>query len=149
MLSLNQFHNLTVNLILRIRRACQGCVTAKILICHGFHSHHIKVITHTIAGDHGPGNLGCLFNVIGCTGRYLTKYHFLRSTATGKCCNLILQFLLCQKIFVSLLYLHGITKRAGSSWNDRNLLNRCRMCLHCCYKSVSNLMICNYLFLLI
>ena len=141
MFSLNEFHNLTVNFFLCIRRACKGCIASEILVCHCFHCHHIKIITHAITGDHGTCNLGCLFDIVGSTCCHFTKNNFFCGTSTGESRNLIFQFFLREKIFVSLLYLHGVAKCTGSSRDDRDLLNRCGMCLHGCHKSMSDLMV--------
>ena len=77
-------YNLPVNLCLGLRRAGQGGVAAQVLIVQRLQSHHIKALAHAIAGNHGPGQLGGLLNVVGGAGGAGAKDHFLSSPAAGK-----------------------------------------------------------------
>ena len=63
---------------LGLGRAAQRGVAAQVLVLYGFHGNHAKILVHTIAGDHSPGQLGSLLNVVGGTGGDGVKYNLLR-----------------------------------------------------------------------
>ena len=125
----DRFYYLAVNVFLSICRAGQRSIASQILVCHGFHCHHVKFGTHAVAGNHGSCKLGCLLNIVGSTCGYFPEFHFFRCTSTGKSSNLIFNFLFGHQILITGFQLHGITKGSGGSWNNGNLLYRCRICL--------------------
>ena len=57
--------------------------------------------------------------------------------------NLILQFFLSHQEMLLLIYLHGISQCTGGTWNDRDLMDRCRICLLGSNQCMTNLMIGN------
>ena len=149
MLPSYKLHNLLIQKCLRLKRTGKTCISAKILIAHILHGNHIKIIAHTISADHRSGNLGRLLNIIGSTSGNGMENQFFRCTATCKGSDLILQFLLGHQEMFLLIYLHGITQCTRSTWNDRNLMNRCRIRLLGSNQRMPNLMIGNDQFLLV
>ena len=67
-LLLHQCHHLLVDLRLGLGGAGQRRVAAQVLVLHRLHGHHVEVPAHAVAGDHGAGQLGGLFNIVGSAG---------------------------------------------------------------------------------
>ena len=149
MLPSYKLHNLLIQKRLRLKGTGETCVSAKILIAHIFHGNHVKIITHTIPADHRSGNLGRLLNIIGGTGSNRMEDQLFRCTAACKCSDLILQFFLTHQEMFLFIHLHGISQCTGGTWNDRDLMDRCRICLLGSNQCMTNLMIGNDQFFLI
>ena len=149
MFHLDKFHNFLVQKCLCLERTAQAGISAQILVCHVLHGNHVKVFTHTISGDHRSCKLGRLFNIVGGSGCDGMEDQFLCSTSACKSCDLVLQFLFCHQVMISVIYLHSVTKRTGCTRNDRNLVNRCRLGLLCGNQCMSDLMVGNDQFFLI
>ena len=143
MLLFHQFNDLVVNFSLSFSRTCQRGVTAKILVGDCFKGNHVEVLIHTVAGDHGTGKAGCLFDIIGspcCDG---AEDNFFSGTTTCKCSNLILNFFFAHQIVIAFIHLHGVTKGTGCSRNNRDLLDRRRIVLFCSHKRMSDFVVGN------
>ena len=84
MFSANQIYYLFINQGLGLKGTGQRAVSAQILVAHLFHGHHIKIITHTVAGDHTSGQLGCLLDIIGGSCCDAVEDQLLGCTAAGK-----------------------------------------------------------------
>ncbi|CAN4049147.1 Selenium metabolism protein YedF, partial [Dysosmobacter welbionis] len=67
-LALHQLHHLPVDLRRSLGGAGQGGVAPQVLILHCLQGHHVKVRAHAVPGNHGPGQLGGLLDVIGGAG---------------------------------------------------------------------------------
>ena len=101
-----------VDVFLRFRRAGQGRIAAEVFIGDRFHGDHVEFVRHAVAGDHGPGQLGRLFDVVRSACRDLVKDDFFGSPAAGEGSNLIFQFFPGQDVFILLVDLHGVAQGA-------------------------------------
>ena len=77
-LASHRFHHFFIHPCRRFIAADHSRFPAKILISHRFQCHHAKFITHAIPTDHGPGQLGGLFDVIAGSGGHIAKDDLLR-----------------------------------------------------------------------
>ena len=109
-LHFHQIHNLLVQKCLCFKGACKAGISSQILVGNIFHSNHIEILTHTISGNHSPGNLGSLLNIIGSSCGNGMENKLLCCTSACKGSNLILQFFLCHKVMVTIIYLHSISQ---------------------------------------
>ena len=66
---------------------------------------------------------------------------FFGTSAACKGCNLIGKLFLRHQVTLLGIYLHGITECSWGTGNNRNLGNRCGLCLQCGHKCMSDLMI--------
>ena len=130
MLLLYQFHNLAVNLRLGLRRADERGIVTQIPVVDRFQCHHIKLLAHAIASDHGPCKLCGLLDVIGCPCCDRAEDQFLCCPPAGVGSDLVFQLLFAHQVVVSLLHLHCVAERTRRARNDRNFLYRGRVALH-------------------
>ena len=112
MLFLDDGDDFGVDVFLRFRRAGQGRIAAEVFIGDRFHSDHVEFVRHAVARDHGPGQLGRLFDVVRSACRDLVKDDFFGSPAAGEGSNLIFQFFPGQDVFILLVDLHGVAQGA-------------------------------------
>ena len=129
MLFLDDGDDFGVNVFLRFRRASQGRVAAEVFIGDRFHGDHVEFVRHAVAGDHGPGQLGRLFDVVRSACRDLVKDDFFGSPAAGEGGNLVFQFFPGEDVFILLVDLHGVAQGARRAGDDGDFLDRCRMTL--------------------
>ncbi len=108
---IDKVHNLSVDLRLRLRGACQRRVTAQILVLHSLKSDHTEVVAHTVLGNHLSCEPCRLFDIIRSSGRNTAELDFFRRAATGQRRDLVQQLFSGYKIMISLIYLHRITER--------------------------------------
>ena len=127
MLSLDQLHHLLVDLALGLGRAGQRGVAAQILVVHGLQRHHVKVLAHAVAGEHGAGKLGGLLDIVGGTGGDGSEHHFLGGASAGEGGDLVFQLFLAHQVVVALVHLHGVTQCAGGAGDNGDLLHRGRV----------------------
>ena len=141
MLHSHQVHHLPVDQRLGLRGAGQCGVSAQILVGHGLHGHHVEVIAHAVAGDHGSRQPGRLLDIIAGAGGDRAECHFLGGSSAGQGGNLILQLFLVHQVVIALLHLHGVAESAGGSGNDGDLLHRCGVGLLCRHQGMSDLVV--------
>ena len=142
MLGPDQFNDLPVDQGRGLRGACQGSISAQILVIDRFQGDHTEIIAHAVAGDHGPGHPGGPFNIIGSAGGNRAELYLLRRAAAAEGGDLIFHLGLAHQVMIALfLDLHGITQSAGGTGNDRDLLYRSRMGLHGCHQGMADLMV--------
>ena len=141
MLGLDEGDDLLVDLALGLSRAGKGGVSAEVLVVHGLQSHHVEVVAHAVAGQHGAGKLRCLFDVVGRAGGDGAEDDFLRRAAAGQGSDLIFQLGLIHQVVVALFHLHGVAQRAGGAGDDGDLLHRGRVGLFCRHKGVADLVV--------
>ena len=122
MLLLHQGDDLFVDSVLGIGRAGQARISAEILVVDRLQGYHVKVLAHAVAGDHCPGELGCLFDIVGRAGGDRPEDQLLRGPSAGVSRDLVLQFFLVHQIVVVLLHLKGISQSAGGAGNNRDFL---------------------------
>ena len=127
MLGLYQFHHLAVNFFLRGFGAGKGSVPAQILVVHCLHGHHVEVVAHAVAGDHGTRQFCGLFDIVGRAGGDLSKDHFFCGPSACEGGDLIFQLLPGQQVLVAGVHLHGVSQCTGGAGNDRDLLDRSRV----------------------
>ena len=149
MLLFYKFNDFVVDLSLSLSRTCKRGITAEVLVCDSLKSNHIEILVHTVAGDHGTGKAGCLLDIIGSTGCNGAKDDFLCGTAACESGNLVLDFFFAHQIMIAFIHLHSVTKGAGSSWDNSDLLNRCGIGLLGSNERMADLMIGNNQLLLI
>ncbi len=89
----------------------------------GLQGHHVEVLAHAVAGDHGAGQLGGLLDVVGRAGGDGAEHHLLGGAAAGEGGDLVLQLLLVHQVVVALVHLHGVAQRAGGAGDDGDLLH--------------------------
>ena len=123
MLGLDQLHHLLVDLALGLGRAGKGSVAAQILVVDGLQCHHVKLVAHAVAGQHGAGKLGGLFDIIGSAGGDGVEHHFLGGTSAGEGGDLVFQLLLVHQVVVALVHLHGVTQSTRGAGDDGDLLH--------------------------
>ena len=131
MLGADELHDLAVDEGLGLRGAGQGRVAAQVLVGDGLHGDHVKFIAHAVAGDHGAGQSGGLFDVVGSAGGDTAELHLFGGAAAGQGGDLVLDFLLAHEVVVALLLnLHGVAQGAGGAGDDCDLLDRGAVGLH-------------------
>ena len=141
MLGLYQLHHLLVDLSLGLGRAGQGGVPSQVLVVHRFQGHHVKVLAHAVPGDHGPGQLGGLLDVVGGSGGNRVEHQLLGGTASGKGGDLVFQLRLVHQVVVALVHLHGVAQGTRGPGDDGDLLHRSRVGLLGCHQSVADLVV--------
>ncbi len=141
MLLSDQLHDLFVNFALRFSGAGQGRVPAQILIRDGFHGDHVKVLAHSVAGDHGAGKLRSLLDVVGGAGGNGTEHQFFRRPAAGEGRDLVFQFLLVHQIVVVVLHLQGVAQSPGGAGDDGDFLHGSGVCLLCGDQGMADLVV--------
>ena len=140
-LPLHQLHHLAVDDRGRLRGAGQGGVSPQVLVAHRLQGHHAEIVAHAEAGDHGSGQLGGLFNIVGGAGGDGVENQILRHTAAGEGGDLVLQLLLSHQIVLVLVHLHGVSQGAGGSGHDGDLGHRGRMALKRCHQGMTDLVV--------
>ena len=83
MLGLDQLHHLLVDLTLGLGRAGKGSVAAQILVVDGLQCHHVKLIAHAVAGQHGAGKFGGLLDIVRRAGGDRIEGYLLGGAAAG------------------------------------------------------------------
>ena len=104
--------------------ADQGGVPAHVLVGDGLQGHHIELVAHAVPGDHGPGQLGSLLDVVGRAGGNGVEDDLFGGTAAGKGGDLVQDLLLAHQVPLLLLHLHGVPQSAGSPGDDGDLGHR-------------------------
>ena len=141
MLGLDQLHHFLVDLPLGLGRAGQGGIAAQILVGDGLQSHHVKVLAHAVAGDHGAGQLGGLLDIVGSTGGDGTEDHFLGSAAARQGSDLVLQLFLAHEVVVALIHLHGVAQGTRGAGDNGDLLHRGGVVLQGCHQGMADLVV--------
>ena len=126
---IDKAQHLIVNLSRRILSAVQSGPAIQVLALDSGQPHHAELVGHAEAGNHGPGNIGGLFDVIGRAGGHGAKDHHLGGAPTHQSGNTGLQLLLGLQEFLLLGSLQGIAQGPHGSGHNGNLLHRLRILL--------------------
>ena len=140
---LQKLHHLMVDLCSGIIAAVQHSPAGKVLVFHGSEPHQAEFLGHAVLGDHGPGHLRRLLNIVGCSGCDGIEDKLFRRPAAKVTHQHGFQFLLGIQVFFFLRYLHHVAKRSHGPGNDGNLLHRLRVFLEGIHKCMAYFMVGN------
>ena len=149
MLLLHDLHHHVVDLRLGLRGACQAGISAEILVGHNLHGHHIELVGHTEAGNHGTGQLRCLLYIIGGSGGDLVEDQLLCRTSAGQGSHLVQDLRLVHQIMLILIHLHGVAESPAGTRDDGDLGHRRGVGLHGCNQGMSHLVVADHQLLLV
>ena len=85
------------------------CIRDRVLVAHGLHRHHAEPVAHAVPGDHGPGKLGGLLDIVGRAGGDGVENQLLRSPPAGEGCDLVERLILAHQDALALSILHALS----------------------------------------
>ena len=139
--SLQHLHNFLIDF-------CRGCLSAvhnsssvQITVLDRFQSDKSEFFRHTILCYHRSCDLGCLLNIVRCSGCNCVKHQFLCCTSCKGCHQHCFQLSLGIQELFFLRCLHHITECTHGSRNDCNLLYRFCVLLKGSYQCMTDFMV--------
>ena len=134
-------HHLLINLARRGLAAVEHVAAGQVLVLPGLQAHEAELLGHAVLGDHRPGQVGGLLDIVGRACGHAVEYQLLGGTPRKSLHQHGFQLFLGIQILFFLGHVHHVTQSAHGPGHDGDLLHRLRVLLQGADQRVAHLVV--------